>query len=212
MSNYGEENGEVKLPVKEWKTFRDNIYNSYNNKLKELYETALQIQKEMMDKKKGKRGVNLNQLFNEVMDRHRLVNTTHDYDGWHFRDMVERSIIQNGKMVKPKKKDFAPKKASKGESLYDDELVVRFDNKTKTVRYSTDDNNHSVDRGRESFLGSMVLRALDRVTFTSKTGGYFKASSEYNEDEFGNGGQSSVSMTYGKYKTNKKLARSIHGF
>jgi hypothetical protein len=212
MSNFGEENGEVKLPVKEWKKFRDTIYNNYNQKLKEVYETALEVHKQMMAKKKGKRNVNLHSLFNEVIENHRLVRATRDYEGWHFRDMVQSSLINNGKMVKPKKKDFAPKKASQGETLYDDELSVRFDNKNKTVHYSTSDNNHSVDRGRESFLGSMVFRQLDRVTFTSKTGGYFKASSEYNEDEFGNGGQSRVSSTYGKYKKNKKLARSLYGF
>lgn len=69
-----------------------------------------------------------------------------------------------------------------------------------------------MDRGRQSFLGSMVLKELERINYTSKTGGYFKASSEYNVDEFGNEGQSRVSYTFGKYNTNKKLARSLHGF
>lgn len=212
MSNYGEERGEVKLPVKEWKSFRDQIYQKYNYKLSELHEIATQVHKEMSDKKKGKRGINLNHLFSEVIKNHRLVRTTHYYSGWDFEDMIKRSLINNNKLVKPKKKDFKPRKASQGETLHDDELTVRFDNKTKTVYYSTMDNNHTVDCGRESFLGTLVLYALDNVTYTSKTGGYFRATSEYNEDEFGNGGQSRVTMSFGKYKTNKKLARELYGF
>lgn len=212
MSNFGEENGEVKLPVKEWKSFRDKIYQRYNYKLSELYEIATSIWSEMKEKKKGKRNVNLISLFNEVVQNHKLAQTTDIYDAWHFHHLIEYSLINDGKLTKPKKKDFAPKKASQGETLYDDELSVRFDNKTKTIHYNTQDNNHAVDRGRQSFLGSMVLKELERINYTSKTGGYFKASSEYNVDEFGNEGQSRVSYTFGKYNTNKKLARSLHGF
>ena len=96
---------------------------------------------------------------------------------YYFKDLIMQSLVKHNKLVKPKQKDF--KKINKGEPLCDDCLTVKFNEQTRTVSYYTDDNNHSFDMARESFLGKLFFESLDEVKFTAKTGGFLSYLDEY---------------------------------
>jgi hypothetical protein len=199
MSCYGWERGEVKLPTSDWKQTRDTIYSNYNAKLDELLQEALEIHKEVSQEKKGKRNFNIKESIN---------NKLKNQERFTFNQLIIDSLLTNNKLVKPKKKDFSHKKASKGEILIDEDLEIIFNNKTKTIEYCTDENNHSVDRARDSFLGSLFFRRLKYIKFTTKTGGYLKSQTEYDTDK---GLGARVTSTWGKY-TKPKYFKEISCF
>lgn len=213
MSCNGFEKGSVQLPTKAWKQFRDSFYSDYNYKLQELYEIALKVHKAVSQDKKGKRNYPLNEKVETEIRYHLRDNYERNWDGkFHFTFLVEKSLIKNNKLVKPKKQDFKPLKPNKDFILEDDCLGIKFDNKTRTVYYSTDDGNHSIDQARESFLGKLFFRKMNRVEFTSKTGGYLKSETEYHEDENGFSTGPTVSKAYGKYVTSPKYRKELYGF
>lgn len=212
MSNYGFEKGEVSIPSKEWKKFRDNLYSKYNEKLDWSLEKALELHKKISALKKGKRNFDLKTELENLLKREFGDNRYESL--FHHCQLIKKSLYDENtkKFTKPTKKSFAHKKPTKDLLLEDADLYIKIDNKTKTVNYSTDDNNHSVENAENSPLGKIFFALLDRVSFTTKTGGYFRSESEYDKDDdgFHTGGR--VSRLYGKYKTNKKLLKQVTGF
>lgn len=197
MSCYGFETGEVKLPAKEWKGFRDSMYSRYNEKLQETYEKALSLHSEVSKKMKGKSVQKKKEYLKNRLDRIYGCSLNH------YAQLILNSIFPSldKKFLKPKKKNFAHKKASKGETLRDDFLSVSFCNKTKTVFYEVKYNNHSIEYARESFLGRLFFKLINRVAFTSRTGGYLAAQTEYDQDEEGFYTSPRITERWGKYNT-----------
>ena len=210
MSCYGWERGSVKLPVKEWKAARDRIFNAYNEKLAQCFEIANEIYNSVKTEKKGKRNFDVSSRVNTLAYeklKQRSTSRDHYRTEFHFAHEIMDALVKDKKLVKPKKADFKPALASKGETLHDSDLSISFDNKTKTIEYRTDDNNHSKDAARESDLGKAFFWAMGRVNWTTKTGGYLREFDEYMSDE-GHGAR--VSETWGKYAKPKAL-RQLHG-
>jgi len=200
MSCYNWEKGYVKLPVKQWKKTRDSIINDYNYQLSQAYKTALSIYEMVKAEKKGKRKFDVYDCaFNLT---YKAFNQgRHDGGQWYFSDLVVRSMIKDKKLIKPKKKDFAPVKNTI-QALYDSDLRILFDNKTKTIEYCVNDNNHAVESAHSSPLGQAFFSAMERVEFTSKTGGFLRYYDEYMSSE---GKGASISKVWGKYKNKKYL-------
>lgn len=157
----------------------------------------------LLTSKKGKRN------FDVSAKLHELVSNKIGDEYFYFCDLITYSIFKNNKLVKPKKQDFKPRKPNKDFKLSDNDLEIFFDNKTKTVHYRSDDNNRSIERARNSFLGRAFFAEINRVEFTSKTGGYLKSQTEYDveDNDFSTGGR--VSASFGKYKTSKKYQREL---
>jgi hypothetical protein len=113
--------------------------------------------------------------------------------------------------LKPLKTDFAPlpwKTVAFTASW--DECGVTFDLKARTVRWGVSENNHAVERARESWLGRAFFRALDRVNWTRGTGGTIVGNDEYNSDsEYEGGGANYVTASY---PPPKPLARSYAAY
>lgn len=210
MSCNGFEKGSVQLPTKEWKSFRDRLYEKYNYHLGCLYKKALRIHKEVSELKKGKRNFPLERTINKLIEKYCPDNLGISVN-YFSQDKIKQSLFKDNKLVKPKKQDFKALKPTKDLILEDSDLSIKIDNKTRTVYYTTDDNNHSVDYARNSFLGKAFFILLDRVKFTSKTGGYLKSETEYDEDENGFSTGPRVTSVYGKYKTSKKYRNEILG-
>jgi hypothetical protein len=197
MSCYGEEIGYVKFPVKDWTWFKKNLYNTYNDRLDYMHQIALKIHSKVSEEKKGKRNYDLRKNISEYLNKY-LGEDKRWTSSYFWRDLVENSLIKDNKLKKPLKKHFKHKSASKSERLYDSDLYLTIDSKTKTIEYETNDNNHSIDVAESSYLGKLVFRLLNNINWTDKTGGYFKTKTEYDD---WNG--PSISRTYGKYKKPK---------
>ena len=202
MSDHGWLRGEYKLPTNQWKQFRDRIISNHNEKRADMYETALIIHKKVLEAKKGKRGVNIRSLVSETTQLY--IRRDRDIF-WRFK--IEDCLCSNNKLVKPKKKDFKPVKNTEV-SIVDSDLIIVFDNKSKIVKFISDDSSHSQDNCLDSHLGQVFMRLLNRVQWSTKSGGYLRYFNEHLRDH----GESAIpSHPMGKYVTSKKYQREIIG-
>jgi len=91
------------------------------------------------------------------------------------------------KPLKPKKKDFS--KATSTSTLYSyDEIVIGFDNKTRCIEWRVSENNRAVERAHGHPVSKAFFSELNRVNWTSKTGGVFVGNDEYNREDYSAGG------------------------
>lgn len=191
MSDYGWLRGEYKIPTKEWTQVKKTLRDAYNSLMSDMYENALKVHEEVAKRKKGKRNINLEELAEEV-----ALQYVGEKDYWIFK--ISDSIVKNNKLVKPKKKDF-PKATSSTTQLYDDNLTLSFE-KDRVLKFRSDDGNYSQALCLKSYLGKTFLRVIDRIQWTSKTGGYLRFFNEYMRD---NGLEATVQSVKGKYAKTK---------
>ena len=103
----------------------------------------------------------------------------------------------------PATKNQKPTKRAKAntrthEYSFNDGVIIFSDDSTKTVTWIVNENNHAVNYAWESFIGKAFRLALSRISWASKTGGYFTGNNEYNTDNqnFG-GGSNYITVRYG---------------
>ena len=187
MSDFGWIRGSYKIPSNQWNNFRNSIIEEYNQKVLKSYELALKVYEIIKDNKKGKRNYPLE---NEIV---KLLEYNEKEYFW--RDKILTSLITSNKLIKPKKKDF-PKVKNTIDSIEGEELTLIFNNKEKVIEFYSDDNTHSQDNAPRSYLGLVFFRRLDRIKWTSKTGGYLRY---YNEHRRDHGLSASPCYIKGKY-------------
>lgn len=192
MSCYGWEHGEVKLPAAEYSKFKKNLLVKLLSRQEFLFNKAVFI-------------YNRFKASNEKdLEKFCSLQLRHDSCSHHEKEQILNSLIKNNKPVKPKKLNF--KLDKKSTSFEDSDLTVRINNETRTVEYCSDDNNHSIEDARESYLGRTVLNLLCQTNYTNQTGGYLKKQTEYDVDA---GVGASITHTFGKY-TKPQHRKSIY--
>lgn len=77
------------------------------------------------------------------------------------------------------------------------EASVTFDPKARAVTWAVGENNHAVERARETPLGKAFFARLDKVRWTHGTGGTIRYGSEYMEDDWGHRRGAETSKGYG---------------
>jgi hypothetical protein len=102
------------------------------------------------------------------------------------------------KSVKALRKSMLTLHTSKSRSFSNDDASVFFNDEARTVRWSVSDNNHAVERARESFLGATLFAMLAKVQWTRGSGGEIVGNDEYHRDDRGvGGGGNYVTATFG---------------
>jgi hypothetical protein len=195
MSCYGWERGTVKLPAKEFTTFRKTLLE----RLELRQDKLLNIANDCYGQIKKLKPKNKQEFIHNALEYKNL--------SFSEQGQIKEAILKDNKVLKPKKKDF--KLDKKKDGFENSDLTVVLNKKDKTVTYHTDDNNHSIDDARSCFLGETVLSLLNRVQYTSHTGGYLETQTEYDVDA---GCGARVSQTFGKYKTSDKFKRMLYKF
>ena len=104
--------------------------------LAQCLEIAVEIYNIVKAEKKGKRKFDVagrvNTLAYEKLEQRRFSRGSYRTE-FHFACEINDALVKDGKLIKPKKADFKPRLASKGETLHDSDLSIGFDNKTKTI-------------------------------------------------------------------------------
>lgn len=195
MSNHGWLRGEYKIPVKEWTWFKRNLIAEMKFLSLEKYNKAVKIWELIKEKKLKSKDIIL------FLDNHLNKHEKSSY----WRDMIKSSLLKENKLKKPTKKDF-PKFNSTSTLLEDDELSIRIDNKTKIVHFMSEDNSYSQDACLECHLGKVFMKYINRIKWTSKTGGYLRYYDEHCRD---NGLEAKPMYIQGKYKKKKYSPISI---
>ena len=186
MSNYGWEAGTLKLSTKEFPKVRKAIWDAANARRAADLTRSLELWTAL------KRGAKAEDLSRNERDED-LVSRL-------FRERTATGWVTHKTPRKPMKKDFAPL-PWKTLVFSGDEGAVRFDPKTRTVRWGVSENNNAVERAREGWLGRAFFTALSRVEWTRGTGGNIVGNDEYNSDsDYEGGGGNYVTDSYGPTK------------
>lgn len=102
------------------------------------------------------------------------------------------------KSVKALRKTMLKLHNSKSRSFSNDDACVTFNDEARTVRWVVRENNHAVERARESFLGATLFAMLAKVEWTRGSGGEIVGNDEYHRDDRGAGGGGNyVTDTFG---------------
>ena len=204
MSTYNWESGSVRMSTREFAQFRRGMVQFHNDRQERLYKDAVALWAGLRAQAKGQRNFD----YGEALRNHRRF----DHSGSPHRGVdsmdgffeIEQALIDyNGtgsrrSLKCPKKKDFKTLKLTAESIPVGYEAVIGFDNKAREVRWDVPENNHAVERARESAVGREFLGRLAAVRWTRGTGGQFVGTDEYNEDRRdAGGGANYVTARYG---------------
>ncbi|AXV09901.1 hypothetical protein DVS28_b0131 (plasmid) [Euzebya pacifica] len=89
------------------------------------------------------------------------------------------------------------RKTNRDTTFGDAEASVRINEKTRTLRWTVEENNHAVEHAHDGLLGKTLFGHLAKVKWTRGTGGIVRYLSEYDTDGFGLSNGSRLSQWHG---------------
>jgi hypothetical protein len=181
MSCYEWAEGTIKIPTREWSSFRKQIISIQNSYLDSAYMHARDIYAEAKAAFKGKR--DKRPMITFVFERIYSLKYPE-----HIRDLISSSLIEfqpdwSRKLVLPKKKDF--QKANLKTTDYGNFV---FDHDEKTVTFIVEENNRAVDLAFKNPFNKAIFTLLDNINWTRGSGGKIIGNDEYNTDDCSEGG------------------------
>ena len=198
MSRHEWERGEIKMSVKEFGAVRRDLIASYNANQTNLFAQAKNIYVQLKAAGKGKRGFDFGSAFSALMQNSRLsdADSSAIYDAImpyvQVEKLVAGQILKSWERVSrpknPQKKQFAPLKQNAEHISIGGEAGIGFNKKTRVITWHVSENNHAVDRARESAMGREFFKRMSRVEWTRGTGGEIVGNDEYNQDSRDSGG------------------------
>jgi len=204
MSKYEWERGEIVIPTNQWAKFRTAIIKAFNERQSLVYQEALKLFEKVKLAKKGKRNFDFGSWFNKEANEHRSLSFS---EVCQIEYQILKRVDGKYKLIRPKKNMFAPLPTSKGCSIDCDDSIIVLNNKKRSVIWSVEENNHSVDRARSCHMGRVLFRLLDNIKWTRGSGGTIVGNDEYNRDDYSEyGGGNYVVAEYGK-KSKSKIRR-----
>lgn len=204
MSRYDWERGTITLPARAWKGFRDAMALAERERQTSLLALATQLHVLLAEAKKtAKRGAfdvyRASEVLRQADSHRRLFERIEALDGHHAVLRSLRSDKDPRRLVAPKKKDFPVVCATKLHRLGAGcEGRILFDATKRQVIWDTGENNHAVERARESYHGRKFFALLAEVAWTRGSGGTLVGNDEYNRDQDGAGdGGNYVTQSFG---------------
>lgn len=200
MSRYEWEKGEFKLPSAEWAKFKSSIREAVNKNNAELYEASLKLHTAVSARLKGQRKPDIRGIAWEEMNKLRHFS---DDEAYLIVDAVlETKWVGNTSQTrvrKPQKKNF-PQHGNNVTYVGTVGCSISFDNEKRIATWSVEENNHAVERARETAVGRALFKALGKVKWARGTYGRIWGNDEYNRDsgrEYAGGGGSYEKETFG---------------
>lgn len=218
MSCYEWEEGQWKFPCAEYSKFKRTLREAYNRMQDRKLTVALDVYAKLLLAGKGKRNFDFKAALDDMRYNMRQSvysnSEAEQYgrciDNSMFTDRVpmtaedckQRGIplgpngeahpnsfkyVSRKKPRKPRKNDF-PHATNKTGRFNGGEFDISFNDKTRQVIWSVDENNHSCDRAHEHPLAKEFFKALNGVNWTRGTGGSIVGNDEYNRDSRDSGG------------------------
>lgn len=189
MSCYEWERGSYVIPSDQWADAKKFIRDAHNAGMKHDFALAKELVSVAKMATKGKRGINIRSYLRQ------LYYNTYSQRERKFQILYPETVLdrlvsrESGKLLEPKLKDF-PDATTTTTFFSLTEGHISFDNKTRTVNWHVEENNHAVDEMRETKLGRAFFRLLDKIEWKGQSGGHIYGNDEYNSDP-DNGGNGS---------------------
>jgi len=187
------EEGMLVLPVKAFKPVLDRIRKEQNALMDEAYNCLVAAYETILAENKAKvkpAEPELHFRINHAVEKHRQKIRSHFSRADLFNAIENATIaMSHGRKVPIKpQKQYLVRATTSTLSFQQEEACLTFDRKLHALTWVVEENNHAVDRARESWLGRTLFSALKKVPWTRSTGGKFIGNDEYNGDSRENGG------------------------
>ena len=193
MSCNNWERGTIQLPKSKYAAIKKAFVVDYNAYLLDQLERSKRLREHVVAVNKGKRMDG--QWFYALQDHMQKFGVE-----WDTLNKMIATINKDGakpKNLNKKLMNLANSKTTEFDVI--NEGRIAFVNGDKSVMWYVEENNHSVERCRESKLGRMFFRMLSKVEWTRGSGGEIVGNDEYNRDnECAGGGGNYVTATFGK--------------
>lgn len=214
MSRNEWEKGTIIIPTAQWAGFKKSIREACAAAELHDFNLAVKLVEAVKAKNKGKRNVDWKEELDRESDRTERVSgywggTAYAYPfkllaGHSHYLLRERLLALDEKSGKyklraPLKKDFC---TINGKTTTFDAVdgTLFLDDKKHAASWSVSENNHAVDDARDSFVGSLFFKLLDKVQWGRNSGGAIIGNNEYNRDagrEAAGYGGSYIAISFG---------------
>lgn len=205
MSRNDWEAGTIKLPTRAWAPFKKALREASNQRRDAVLRKAETLQAKLAVEFKGKRNVPGHQV-NEFL-RRQMVGTS-DEEMAQAAVNLAKASLKDGSASRTKKitqamldTHVAPKATNKTLYYEGGDWSISLNEEQRSVHWYVSENNHAVDRSRESQMGKTLFRELQRIDYGSRKilGGVIVGNNEYNEDcEYAGGGANYIAASFGK--------------
>lgn len=204
MSCYNWASGTIKIPNKEWSTFRKFMISRHNTWNSTAYDIAVKLYNTIKEDSKYKRNYD---FYYKVFDAVYNGNLTVPR---HFKESIYDSLLIKNyptfKLKRPKKKDF-PKATLKTT----DYGYFTLNHNNKTLNYNVPEGNRAVDHAARDSYVIKVFAQLRRLNWTRNSGGTIVGNDEYNrKSEIQDGGANYIVHRFGPIKERAFFAAYHH--
>ena len=188
MSHNEWEAGEVILPTAEFARVRQDVADSVSANSDAIYRAGQKFWSALSPKEK-RGGPDHAQALERFA---RLTPNVPD----EFWAAAQLEWGQPGKRIKKDALEFPTARTTHFRAGY--EAWIDFNRERHSVSWGTSDNNHAVERARDTAAAAAFFRALDTVKWTRGTGGVLTGNDEYNQDSREDGrGANYTTVGYG---------------
>ena len=210
MSKYDWERGTIKIPSNQYTALKKVVRDRHNALQQARYETLCKVYNSVVSYMKGKRGVKPSELLHEWVYGWNSTTKPSNFPKLEDWNIWDHNLLFKGrerKWTAPKKNMFPLATSSTKQFDCGGEAGIIFDDKNRTVTWWVSENNRAVERAHDNPLAIVFFNALDRIKWTSRTGGQIIGNDEYNRDaDYAGGGGNYITMEYG---TGKPLRRRM---
>jgi hypothetical protein len=165
MDFFSWEKGQIKIPEKDWPLLKEVVRNSYNEYMNENLNHAQLLYEKVCESGKGIRNFSFSES-EENINKHNNVNLKYNKDG---------------KPLKPKKANYSL--ALKTTTVfYFKNAEIGFDNDSRFTYWEVYKGVGNVERCRLHPIAISYFNFLDKIRWTSKTGGVVIGNSLINNE------------------------------
>jgi hypothetical protein len=185
MSVYEWERGEFKLPAAEYRNLKKAIVDAANRHAEVAFEATIIFYEKLPPKLRKNFGYReyddyMNMLDVKDRKKYRDIDTA-------YKELIELDSVDDAFEAilksprKPTKKNFPMFATTRTKEFSTGEAILKFD-EGNTIYWVVPENNHAVDHARKSWLGRAFFLNLDRVAWTTQTGGEIWGGDEYSRE------------------------------
>jgi len=199
MSCYEEEQGSYTIPAGQWSAFKTKLRKSFVEFEEFQYLAALVTWERIKSKPASETKMESELFIFKGKSYHKFAVYTVFYELKKHLGYIEPYALHNmkenilnklfmdnneykKKPKKPVKKDYI--KAMKRDTFSESNFDIIINEDSKSVSWSVDNNNNSVSTSRSHPVGKTLFSLLNKIKWTSKTGGYVLYQSEFTKENF----------------------------
>ena len=205
MSRNSGANGKIVSPKNKYNQFSKELVQKYQSMQKIDYQLFNTFLVSLLEKYKGKRNLDWNNIVHNEAYMHFLhnphshINKQNPFMSCSVYDLAFACIDFNNKTKRPILLKFKKIKPEQNRIQFDfDENYISLNKETHSLQIFVSYNNHSLEHAQENQFFKFVIEELRKINWTPSTGGEVYMTQE-DDDSFGPGISSHIIYKFGNH-------------